>query len=85
MDRLTARNKDGTAYFPQCFEEPCNGCGCLKDACEFLTKVCERLAQYEETGLTPEQIRQIDILYSEKCREVVELKKLLSINNAELR
>ena len=75
MKRATARNERGYAYFPQCFEEPCNGFGCLKDACELLTKGCERLAQYEETGLAPEQIRQIDELYKEKCKELSEERK----------
>ena len=35
----------------------------------------ERLAEYEGTGLTPEQIHQIDELYAEKCRELAEEKK----------
>ena len=48
MSRLTARDKHGHAYFPQCFEDPCCGSGCQKDACEFLTQVCEKLAEYEE-------------------------------------
>ena len=33
------------------------------------------LKAYEETGLTPEQIREIDRLYTEKCREVAELRQ----------
>lgn len=33
------------------------------------------LHEYEDTGLTPEQIGEIDKLYAEKCREVEELKK----------
>ena len=35
----------------------------------------DRLAEYEDTGLTPDQIREIDRIYSEKCREVAELQK----------
>lgn len=85
MTRLTSRDEYGNAYFPQCFEKPCNGSGCQKDCCDFLAEACEKLAQYEETGLAPEQIRQIDALYSEKCREVAELKKILNIHNVELR
>lgn len=46
--RLTARDNEGHAYFPQCFEEPCLGSGCEREQCDFLTQVCERLAQYEE-------------------------------------
>lgn len=33
------------------------------------------LKNYEQTGLTPEQIREIDRLYAEKCREVAELRQ----------
>ena len=33
------------------------------------------LAAYEDTGLTPGQIREIDRLYEEKCREVAELRQ----------
>lgn len=33
------------------------------------------LKNYEDTGLTPEQIREIDRLYTEKCREVAELRQ----------
>lgn len=46
--RLTARDAYGNAYFPRCFEEPCNGKGCEDDACAFITEVCDRLAKYEE-------------------------------------
>lgn len=46
-DRLTERDKYGHAYFPECFEEPCLGCGCAKEPCELMTKVCEKLAKYE--------------------------------------
>lgn len=33
------------------------------------------LKNYEDTGLTPEQIREIDRLYTEKCREVAKLQQ----------
>lgn len=35
----------------------------------------EKLVQYEYLGLTPDQIREVDRLYAEKCKEVAELKK----------
>lgn len=38
-------------------------------------ELVDALAAYEDTGLTPEQIRQIDRLYEEKCREVDELQQ----------
>lgn len=75
MSRLTARNEQGYAYFPKCFEDPCNGFGCQKEQCEYLNGAREKLAGYEDTGLTPDQIREIDKLYSEKCRELEEERK----------
>ena len=75
MNRLTARDEHGNAYCPKCFDEPYNGGGCTKDMCDFATEVCEKLAAYEDTGISPEQIREIDRLYSEKCRELAEEKK----------
>ena len=34
-----------------------------------------QLARYEDTGLTPEQIQEMDRLYTEKCREVAKLRQ----------
>ena len=75
MNRLTARDEYGNAYYPKCFDEPCNVGGCTKNMCDFATEVCDKLAAYEDTGLDPEQIREIDRLYSEKCRELAEERK----------
>lgn len=36
----------------------------------------DRLSAYEDTGLTPEQLLEVDRLYTEKCKEVAELHKL---------
>lgn len=59
MERLTEWNGGQTrhAYYPRCFEEPCYGSGCKINDCPFETEVCERLAAYEDTGLTPEEIK----------------------------
>lgn len=47
--RLTARDeKAGTAYYPQCFEEPCFGMGCEKKECLLKYAVVEKLAKYED-------------------------------------
>lgn len=75
MSRLTSRDEHGHAYFLQCFEDPCNGSGCQKEQCEYLNEVCEKLASYEDTGLSTEQIIEIDKLYSEKCRELEKEQK----------
>ncbi|GHU42292.1 hypothetical protein FACS1894111_05990 [Clostridia bacterium] len=41
------------------------------------SNVLERLGKYEDTGISPEQIHEMDKLYREKCEEVAELKELL--------
>lgn len=57
MERLTGRNEMGGAYYPKCFKEPCLGMGdCVDMNCEQQYDVCEKLAAYEDTGLTPEEI-----------------------------
>lgn len=56
MERLTARDPAGNAYFPECFKEPCGGGGCTKDHCEFLDSVCDKLAGYEEQGDRTEKL-----------------------------
>ena len=59
MERLTEWNGGQTrhAYYPRCFEEPCYGSGCKINGCPFEEAVCDRLAAYEDTGLTPEEIK----------------------------
>lgn len=54
MERLTKRNKDGLAYYPKCFEEPCAGRGCQKKFCENELRYCEKLAAYEDIGTVEE-------------------------------
>lgn len=45
----------------------CNGCVIL--AC------FDKLGRYEDTGLAPEQIREMDRLYKEKCKELAKMKE----------
>lgn len=40
-----------------------------------MAELREHLKAYEDTGLTPEQIVKIDLLYAEKCREVARLSR----------
>lgn len=58
MERLTEWNDEQPrhAYYPRCFEEPCYGSGCKIKDCPFETAVCDRLAAYEDTGLSPENV-----------------------------
>lgn len=59
MERLTKWNESSYkhAYYPRCFKEPCYGSGCKIKDCPFEIAACERLAAYEDTGLTPEEIK----------------------------
>ena len=62
MERLTAISESGKAYYPYCFREDiCDGCGSSVkcDQCELSLKVCETLAAYENTGLTPPEILEL--------------------------
>ena len=58
MERLTAWSNYG-AYFPKCYEEPCDGNGTENDCgnCGFMDDVCRKLAQYEDIG-TLEEVRE---------------------------
>lgn len=58
MDRLTEKN-DETYFYPHCFEEECIGVSEPCSKCEFEEKICTRLGEYEDTGLTPEQIQEL--------------------------
>ena len=39
------------------------------------SEIIQALGEYEDLELTPEQIREIDRLYSDKCKEVAELQE----------
>lgn len=52
MERLTERRK-GTPYYRQC-TMTCDGCTGAK--CRCVSEMVKRLAEYEDTGLTPEEI-----------------------------
>ena len=83
MKRLTARDEHGNTYYPKQFKETSNVEEYMKDVCDFAGEVCDKLAAYEDTGLDPEQIREIDRLYSEKCRELAELRKYKRLGTLE--
>ena len=46
MDRLTARDRFGTPYYPHC--DNVKGCGGYCAQCNFETKTMDKLAQYED-------------------------------------
>ena len=53
MERLTRRSDTGHAYYPRCFEEPCNR---RCEDCLFDETICERLAAYEDSDCEPEEV-----------------------------
>lgn len=53
MERLTRRSDTGHAYYPRCFEEPCNR---RCEDCLFDETICERLAAYEDSKCEPEEV-----------------------------
>lgn len=40
-----------------------------------IREILNKLAEYEDIGLSPEQIKEVDRLYAEKCKELTELQK----------
>ena len=49
----------------------------IEGTAELLLQMADKLEKYEDTGTTPEQIREIDRLYAEKCKELAERQKKL--------
>ena len=74
MERLTERNEGDTGYFyPACFKK-CGGMGSTSecDFCWVHMQICEKLGRYEDIGLTPEQIMEIDRMYRELAEKLAE-------------
>lgn len=74
MERLTKRNEDGTAFYPYCFlNDTCGGMGASEkcNTCGHSIGVCERLADYEDAGLTPEEIVELKEFYSSPLNTAV--------------
>jgi len=68
MDRLTKTYEDGS-------HGVANNLPCGENSYDFKNLLIDILGAYEDIGLTPEQLTEIDKLYAEKCREVAELKE----------
>lgn len=74
MERLTKRNEDGTAFYPYCFlNDTCGGMGASEkcNTCGHSIGVCERLADYEDAGLTPEEIVELKEFYGNPLNTAV--------------
>ena len=68
MERLTRKYSDGTLF------EPLYQINGRK---EYVTtkEILEKLEQYEDLEITPDQVREMSRLYQEKCEEVARLEK----------
>lgn len=80
---LCGTNRFGEVIFWNTCGDYCgndkHGCaGCAIDAC------FTRLGEYENTGLTPEQIAEMDGLYKAKCEELAEYKARQQDNTLNL-
>lgn len=82
MERLT-KWKNGHAYYPRCFENPCYGGGCVTRDCLFETEICERLAAYEDTGMTPQSVEALKL--SAMGKALAEIKEFDGVPLARLR
>ena len=58
-------------------EEDCDN-SCLYKTCEWDRKSLLRLREYENTGITPKQILEMDRLYTKKCQELAACRKKIS-------
>lgn len=86
MNRLTARDKNGNAYYPKCFDHPCEGeRSCCtytaKNDCKFEGRVLERIAAYEDTGLNPDEITILRNHTKLQQREWIPVKDRLPKND----
>ena len=70
MERLTKTYKDGS-------HAAADNLPCGENSWNYKKRLLESVGDYEDTGLTPEQIQEMDKLYAEKCKEVAELRSML--------
>lgn len=90
MDRLTGRNDNSnTAYYRKCFEDPCFGMQAEGpeqcEGCEHNYAACDRLAAYEDTGLTPKEIKDLNNFEKTQCYKLLAEIAALRAENAALR
>lgn len=60
------------------------GMGCRTEDCGFKVEICERLAAYEDTGLTPGDIKELLDMAVSKTDKVLRLKEELHTMKNEL-
>lgn len=76
QSRLTQKNEQGNWCLKGLnWNDLRDGKTITKEMRDLLYGALWKLMKYEDTGYTPEQIREFDALYLEKCHEVNELRK----------
>lgn len=73
MKRLTKAHYNGKGYYMTCSEDCNSPADCID--CAALDNLVGRLAAYEDTGLTPEEIDGLPALWAERMKEVSELQE----------
>ena len=80
FDRLSAEEPDDyipcSVFCDEQFDgnDPCTNCP--------IQIAIDRLSEYEDTGLTPDQIKDMDRLYLEKCEELNKVKNIDTLNTS---
>lgn len=77
MDRLTVKSEEGFDYSKESllkFDER----GCITGYSDYCLRIVWKLAEYENIGLEPYQLRELDKIYLEKCEEANRLNKELA-------
>lgn len=76
MNRLTQKDEQGNWCLRGLrWDDLREGKVITRKTYERLYGALHLLMEYEETGLSPEQIQEMDWLYVEKCRELAEEKR----------
>lgn len=83
MSRLTERDRQGHWRLKKLnWDNIRPGERITKEVWEILYGALYKLLKYEDTGLDPDQIREMDKMYLKKCREVNKLEGRLKLWNA---
>lgn len=90
MNRLTGWDKDN-AYVLECFERNKDNGGCEDmdttkcTFCEHFLAIFKRLAQYEDTGLSPEDVVRVNNFEQSQCAKLLVKNGQLQQENEQLK
>ena len=81
MSRLTIKDEQGWGVKGMPWSSLYPGSTITLDIWDKLYDIIRKLMEYEDAGLDPDQVSEMDKLYLEKCREVNELKEKAKSEN----